>query len=82
MIDQTLKTIRSEVASKGWTLAELASKAGVSWATVRDIGSDDWSPSVKTLRKIERAIGGLPPVKPTPRPRRAAGANEHRESAP
>lgn len=63
MIEQTLQTIRSEVKAKGWSPAELARKAGVSWATVANMESEDWSPTVKTLRNIERAIEGKAPVK-------------------
>ncbi len=69
MIEQTLQTTRSAVKAKGWTPAELARKAGVSWATVANMESEDWSPTVKTLRNIERAIEGKAPVK-SPRTRK------------
>lgn len=56
MIDETLQHIRSSAKSLGWTAAELARRAGVSWATVCDFEDPNWSPTVKTLRKVEKAL--------------------------
>lgn len=56
MIEQTLQHIRTSAKSLGWTAAELARRAGVSWATVSDFENPDWSPTVKTLRKVEKAL--------------------------
>jgi len=54
MIDDTLRTIRAYAKERRLAAATLAARAGLHPNTLRGFWSNDWSPSLNTLRKLER----------------------------
>jgi hypothetical protein len=56
-LDVTIARIRAYALAMGWTRGALAKKAGLrSHNTLRKFDDPDWSPSVKTLRKLEALV--------------------------
>jgi transcriptional regulator with XRE-family HTH domain len=53
---ETAKMCRSLRASVGWTVAALATAAGVSRPTIDNIESGTTSPTYRIMRKIEHAV--------------------------
>ena len=56
-IDMLIQQLRVYAfAVQGWTKKELAERAGLHQNSMHDIFSDDWSPTIETLRKLEKVI--------------------------
>lgn len=56
-IDLVLHRIRSYAENQKWTVAELARRAGANWSAINGIYDDPgWSPSMKTLRRLEAVV--------------------------
>jgi transcriptional regulator with XRE-family HTH domain len=55
-IDQTLDRIRSFRRDKGLSIAALERLAGLSISSLAEIDDPLWSPTAKTVRKIEAVI--------------------------
>lgn len=48
--------VRAFAASKNWKPAKFAKAAGLHTNTLRNFDSDDWNPTLDTLRKLEAVI--------------------------
>ena len=57
IIEPVLDELRAARKSQGLTRYALALKAGLAQNAIRDMDEPDWSPSVNTVRKLERALG-------------------------
>lgn len=71
-IEAAIDRVRAFAAAEGWSCHRLAKAAGLSWQTVANMQSQDWSPSYKTLRKLESLIP--PDFQPGHTPEGAADA--------
>lgn len=56
VIDRALKKIRKTFLLSGMTKRELATKAGLHPNTLLNMESDEWEPTVATLKKIEAVL--------------------------
>lgn len=56
-IDQVLDGIRERMRMRGWTVYQLARRAGVGAYGLRPF-DPGWDPKASTLRKVERALDG------------------------
>jgi ribosome-binding protein aMBF1 (putative translation factor) len=59
-VDRLIADIRSYMADEGLSRTALAERAQISESTIRHIDSDDWNPTVETLRKLETAMKNHP----------------------
>jgi ribosome-binding protein aMBF1 (putative translation factor) len=56
MIEQYLNRIRAFRLSAGWSKNRLARESGLRESTIRAMDDQDWSPTVSTLRALEKVI--------------------------
>ncbi len=56
MIETSIKKIKAAFIHSGWSKNHLAVRAGVSDGSTRNIFERDWEPSVRILKKIEKAL--------------------------
>jgi len=55
-IDHSIRRIRAFAASRKWRKSRLAREAGMPDTTLRHFDRPDWSPTVKTIRRLEALI--------------------------
>lgn len=56
MIDRTIERIRAYRAHRGWSILRFAKEAGIGESTIRRLDDPEWSPTVDTLRRLERVV--------------------------
>lgn len=57
MIDAAIHRIRAYAISQGWSVSKLAKESGCNWGAVSGVFDDpDWSPTVRTLRRMESVV--------------------------
>lgn len=56
MIEQYLNRIRAFRLQAGWSKNKLARESGLRESTIRAMDEADWSPTVSTLRALEKVI--------------------------
>lgn len=56
LIDKSLMLVRAYLSSPGVTKLGFAAAAGLSDSMLRDAHSEEWNPTARTLRALERAI--------------------------
>ena len=56
MIDAAIQRIRAYRDHRGWTNNRLATEAKVPESCVRDLDDAGWSPTLRTLRKLEAVV--------------------------
>lgn len=71
--DEIIRRIADYAASMRWSKTHLANSAGVPESTLRRFGSPDWSPTLRTLRLLERVV---------PRDFPTATCSENKDNAP
>lgn len=56
MIDAVIARIRAFRRAQGWTKARYATAAGLRESTIRMMDAPGWSPTTKTIRRLEAVI--------------------------